>query len=104
MVQSHVLFQSGIVWGAMSSAGIGPLYFLRYKVKAAVYQKVLEHIIQTNLIEVQISFSNRAWHLYTLLTLPVPGLRTIVSPFLISQKTILTLTQLKIYAYCEEMM
>ncbi len=34
-----------IVWGAMSSAGVGPLCFLRSKVNTAVYQEVLEHFM-----------------------------------------------------------
>ncbi|KAL0168320.1 hypothetical protein M9458_036542, partial [Cirrhinus mrigala] len=37
--------QSVMVWGAMSSAGVGPLCFLRSKVNAAVYQDVLEHFM-----------------------------------------------------------
>ncbi len=38
------------------------------------------------------SFSNRTWHLHTVPKLPVPGLRTMVSLFLIGQQTRLTLT------------
>ncbi len=34
-----------MVWGAMSSAGVGPLCFLRSKVNTAVYQEVFEHFI-----------------------------------------------------------
>ncbi len=34
-----------MVWGAMSSAGVGPLCFLRSKVNTAVYQDVLEHFM-----------------------------------------------------------
>ncbi len=34
-----------MVWGAMSSAGVGPLCFLRSKVSTAVYQEVLEHFM-----------------------------------------------------------
>ncbi len=34
-----------MVWGAMSSAGVGPLCFLRSKVNTAVYQEVLEHFM-----------------------------------------------------------
>ncbi len=34
-----------MVWGAMSSAGVGPLCFLRSKVNTAVYQEVLEHLM-----------------------------------------------------------
>ncbi len=37
--------QSVMVWGAMSSAGVGPLCFLRSKVNTAVYQEVLEHFM-----------------------------------------------------------
>uniref|UniRef100_A0A9J8BXK4 Tc1-like transposase DDE domain-containing protein n=1 Tax=Cyprinus carpio carpio TaxID=630221 RepID=A0A9J8BXK4_CYPCA len=37
--------KSVMVWGAMSSAGVGPLCFLRSKVNAAVYQEVLEHFM-----------------------------------------------------------
>ncbi|KAL0149240.1 hypothetical protein M9458_055474 [Cirrhinus mrigala] len=45
-LRSSVKFpQSVIVWGAMSSAGVGPLCFLRSKVNAAVYQDVLEHFM-----------------------------------------------------------
>ncbi len=36
---------SVMVWGAMSSAGVGPLCFLRSKVNTAVYQEVLEHFM-----------------------------------------------------------
>ncbi len=34
-----------MVWGAMSSAGVGPLCFLRSKVNTALYQEVLEHFM-----------------------------------------------------------
>ena len=69
--------------GAMSSAGVGPLCFLRSRVNAAIYQEVLEHfLLLTNFMEMQISFSNRTWHLHTVPKLPVPGLRTMVSPVL----------------------
>ncbi len=34
-----------MVWGAMSSAGVGPLCFLRSKVNPAAYQEVLEHFM-----------------------------------------------------------
>ncbi len=44
--RSSVKFtQSAVVWGAMSSAGFGPLCFLRSKVNTAVYQEVLEHFM-----------------------------------------------------------
>ncbi|KAI2649396.1 Transposable element Tcb2 transposase [Labeo rohita] len=45
-LRSSVKFpQSVMVWCAMSSAGVGPLCFLRSKVNAAVYQDVLEHFM-----------------------------------------------------------
>ncbi len=45
-LRSSVNFpQSVMVWGAMSSAGVGPLCFLRSKVNTAVYQEVLEHFM-----------------------------------------------------------
>ncbi len=45
-LRSSVKFpQSVMVWGAMSSAGDGPLCFLRSKVNIAVYQEVLEHFM-----------------------------------------------------------
>ncbi len=31
------------IWAAMSSAGVGPLCFLKYTVNAAIYQEFLEH-------------------------------------------------------------
>ena len=91
-LKSSVKFpQSVMVWGAMSSAGVGPLCFLRSRVNAAIYQEVLEHfLLLTNFMEMQISFSNRTWHLHTVPKLPVPGLRTMVSLFLIGQQTRLT--------------
>ncbi len=66
-----------------------------FKVNTAVYQEVLEHFMlpaADQLYEMQISFSNRTWHLHTVPKLPVPGLRTMVSLFLIGQQTRLTLT------------
>ncbi len=45
-LRSSVKFpQSVMVRGAMSSAGVGPLCFLRSKVSTAVYQEVLEHFM-----------------------------------------------------------
>ncbi len=45
-LRSSVKFpQSVMIWGAMSSAGVGPLCFLRSKVNTAVYQEVLEHFM-----------------------------------------------------------
>ncbi len=38
-------FQSVMIWAAMSSAGVGPLCFLKSTVKAAIYQEILEHFM-----------------------------------------------------------
>ncbi len=43
-LKSSVKFpQSVMVWTAMSSAGVGPLCFLKSTVNAAIYQEILEH-------------------------------------------------------------
>ncbi len=34
-----------MIWAAMSSAGVGPLCFIKSKVNAAVYQETLEHFM-----------------------------------------------------------
>ncbi len=34
-----------MVWAAMSSAGVGPLSFLKSTVNAAIYQEILEHVM-----------------------------------------------------------
>ncbi len=39
------LLQSVMIGGAMSSAGVGPLYFLKTNVTAPVYQYILEHFM-----------------------------------------------------------
>ncbi len=38
-------FQSVMIWAAMSSAGVGPLCFLKSTVNAAIYQEILEHFM-----------------------------------------------------------
>ncbi len=37
--------QSVMIWAAMSSAGVGPLCFLKSTVNVAVYQEILEHFM-----------------------------------------------------------
>ncbi len=45
-LKSSVKFpQSVMVWAAMSSAGAGPLCFLKSTVNAAIYQDILEHFM-----------------------------------------------------------
>ncbi len=45
-LKSSVKFpHSVMIWGAMSSAGVGPLCFLKTNVTAPVYQEILEHFM-----------------------------------------------------------
>ncbi len=68
--KSRIKFpQSVMIWGAMSSAGVGPLCFLKTNVTAPVYQEILEHFMLPSadqLFKMLISFSSRIWHLPTL--------------------------------------
>ncbi len=67
--KSSVKFpQSVMIWTAMSSAGVGPLCFLKSTVNAAIYQEILEHfmLLLTSFMEMLISFSSRTWYLPTL--------------------------------------
>ncbi len=84
-----------MVWGAMSSAGVGPLCFLKSKVNTAIYQEVLEHFMlpaADQLYEdADFIFQQDLAPAHSA-KLPVPGLRTMVSLFLIGQQTRLTLT------------
>ncbi len=45
-LKSSVKFpQSVMIWAAMSSAGVGPLCFLKSTVNAAIYREILEHFM-----------------------------------------------------------
>ncbi len=45
-LKSSVKFpKSVMIWGAMTSAGVGPLCFIKSKVNAAIYQEILEHFM-----------------------------------------------------------
>ncbi len=45
-LKSSVKFpQSVMIWAAISSAGVGPLCFLKSTVNAAIYQEILEHFM-----------------------------------------------------------
>ncbi len=45
-LKSSVKFpQSVMIWAATSSAGVGPLCFLKTNVTAPVYQEILEHFM-----------------------------------------------------------
>ncbi len=49
-MKSSVKFpQSVMIWGAMSSAGVGPLCFLNTNVTAPIYQEILEHFMLPSL-------------------------------------------------------
>ncbi len=44
-LKSSVKFPQSVIWGAMSSAGVVPLCFLKTNVTAPVYQEILEHFM-----------------------------------------------------------
>ncbi len=45
-LKSSVKFpKSLMIWGAVTSAGVGLLCFIKSKVNAAVYQEILEHFM-----------------------------------------------------------
>ncbi len=45
-LKSSVKFQQSVmIWAAMSSAGVGPLCFLKSTINAAIYQEILEHFM-----------------------------------------------------------
>ncbi len=96
-LKSSVKFpQSVMIWAAMSSAGVGPLCFLKSTVNAAIYQEILEHfLLLTSFMEILISFSSRTWHLTTLPKVPKAGLMAMV--LLIGQQTHQTWTPERIY-------
>ncbi len=76
-LKSSVKFpQSAMIWGAMSSAGVGPLCFLKTNITAPVYQDILEHfmlpsadqlfkdadfIFQQDLAPAHIAKSTKSW-------------------------------------------
>ncbi len=97
-LKSSVKFlQSVMIWAAMSSAGVGPLCFLKSTVNAPIYQEILEHFMlpswkETSFMEMLISFSSRTWHLPTLPKVPKAGSMTMVLLCLIGQQTRLTWT------------
>ncbi len=68
-LKSSVKFpQSVMIWGAMSSAGVGSLCFLITNVTAPVYQEMVTSFLKmlTSFLKMLISFSSRIWHLPTL--------------------------------------
>ncbi len=60
-----------MIWGAISSAGVGPLCFMKTNVTAPVCQEILERLLRAYkrlliYLKMLISFSSRIWHLPTL--------------------------------------
>ncbi len=90
-LKSSVTFpQSVMIWGAMSSAGVGPLCFLKTNVTATVYQEILDHFMLPSadqLFKDADSFFSRIWHLPTLPKAPKVGLMTMVLVCLTGQQT-----------------
>lgn len=42
---------SAVIWGAMKSAGVGPLCFVKFKVNTAVHQNLLGHFIPLSAVK-----------------------------------------------------
>ncbi len=42
---SMKFLKSVMIWGAMTSANVGPLCFIKFKINAAIYLESLEHIM-----------------------------------------------------------
>ncbi len=76
-MKSSVKFpQSVMIRGAMSSAGVGPLCFLKTNVTAPVTNKFWStscFLLLTSFLKMLISFSSRIWHLPTLPKAPKVG-------------------------------
>ncbi len=82
-----------MIWAAMSSAGVGPLCFLKSTVNEAIYQEILEHFMLPSADKLYGDadlISSRTWHLHTLPTVPEAGSMTMVLLCLIGQQTRLT--------------
>ncbi len=76
-LKSSVKFpQSVMIWGAMSSAGVGPLYFLKTNITAPFTKKFWSTScfrLLTSFLKMLISFSSRIWLLPTLPKAPKVG-------------------------------
>ncbi len=93
--------QSGMIWGAVTSAGVGPLCFIKSKVNAAVYQEILEHFMFPSADELY----GDADFLFQqdLSTCPLSsGLLTMILQCLIGQPTCLTWTPSGFKGYFQE--
>ncbi len=96
-LKSSVKFpKSVMIWGAVTSAGVGPLCFIKSKVNAAVYQEILEHFMLPSADKLY----GDADFLFHLPTVPKPlpiALLTMILLCLIGQPTCLTWTPYGIY-------
>ncbi len=75
-LKSSVKFpQSVMIWGAMTSAGVGPLCFLKTNVTAPVFKfwGTSCFLLLTSFLKMLISFSSKIWHLPTLPKVPKVG-------------------------------
>ncbi len=75
-LKSSVKFpQSVMIWGAMSSAGVGPLCFLKTNVTAPVlkFWGTSCFLLLISFLKMLISFSSKIWHLPTLPKAPKVG-------------------------------
>ncbi len=75
-LKSSVKFpQSVMIWDAMSSAGVGPLCFLKINVTAHnnTFWSTSCFLLLTSFLKMLISFSSRIWHLPTLPKAPKVG-------------------------------
>ncbi len=91
-LKSSVKFpQSVMIWAAMSSAGVGPLCFLKSTVNTAIYQNILEHFMLPSVDKLygDADFIFQQ-DLPTLPKVPKAGSMTMVLLCLIGQQTRLT--------------
>ncbi len=73
-LKSSVKFpQSVMIWGAMSSAGVGPLCFLKTNVTAPVFQDILEHFIHLNQAHQHHGHLNNVWGFWQCGQVPNPA-------------------------------
>ncbi len=105
-LKSSVKFpQSVMIWAAMSSAGVGPLCFLKSTVNAAIYQEILEHFMLPSADKLYGDADfifQQDLHLPTLPKVPKAGSMTMVLLCLIGQKNSrLTWTHREL-RYCQE--
>ncbi len=92
-LKSSVKFpQSVMIWAAMSSAGVGPLWFLKSTINWWKFWSTSCFLLLTSFMEMLISFSSKTWHLPTLPKVPKAGSMTMVLLCLIGQQTRLTWT------------